>query len=629
MISQGTLAVTRSSDEGSSKLLKDNVHHVEVLTGNHTPMDFTGANALYFWELFYYTPMMVMQRFLQEERFDLAEQWLKYVFNPAGYTTSNGYSARMWNVRPLEEDTSWNDEPLRALDPDAIAQNDPMHYKLNAFMRLLDIIIGQGDAAYRKLERDTLTEAKVYYYRALDLLGAAPWTASDTQWGDPMLGQAASVSVQDARMEGLANLAQGVRVARTGGIAGPGFLPEVNRVMLGYWEALRIRMYNLRHNLTLDGQPLNLPLYAAPADPKALLAAAVAAEAGGENALPPTGNVPALRFIPLMEGARTMASQLIQFGSTMQNILERQDAEALAELLNTQGVELTASSVALHKQTLNELAAERVTLEASLQSATLRRDHYRGLHEENISARERHALNLSTAAQTIAAAAKVPFTVGAAVEAIPNIFGFANGGHRPGQAINAIGIGMTLHSDALNVASSRINQEEAYRRRRQDWEIQYKSAEKEMAVIQAQLDALSVRETSANMQIAHMQTQAAQAQAQLALLRGKFTGKKMYSWLRARLATIFYTYYDLTASRCMMAQKALQWEKGESTNYLHTGTWTGAWAGLLCGEGLMLALGQMENAWVEWQRRELEVTRTVSLAKLFQGRLTVGGRAFP
>ncbi|MCL8307942.1 hypothetical protein M9Y57_23985 [Pseudomonas putida] len=123
------------------------------------------------------------------------------------------------------------------------------------------------------------------------------------------------------------------------------------------------------------------------------------------------------------------------------------------------------------------------------------------------------------------------------------------------------------------------------------------------------------------MQIVHLQTQAAHAQAQMALLRGKFTGKAMYSWLRARLATIFYTYYDLTVSRCLMAQKALQWEKGDSTTYLRTGTWNGAWAGLLCGEGLMLALGQMEDAWVKWQKREMEVTRSVSLAQLFAGKL--------
>lgn len=603
------------------------------LVNTNSVMDFTGANALYFWELFYYTPMMVMQRFLQEERFDLAEQWLKYVFSPAGYrSTERGGAGRIWNVRPLEEDTSWNDEPLKSYDPDAVAQNDPMHYKMNAFMRLLDITLGRGDAAYRKLERDSLTEAKVWYQRAMRLLGDAPWTSPGTGWGDPALGEAASEDALNDRLTALEKMIQGasaVDIIRPQdaqqGLAVAGrtlFLPEVNRVMLGYWEALRIRLYNLRHNLTLDGQPLNLPLYAAPADAKALMAAAVAAEAGGESALPVIQEVPALRFIPLMEGARTMASQLMQFGSAMQNILERQDAEALAELLTTQGAELAASSVTVQKQMLQELAAERVTYEKSLEAATVRHDHYRKLYEQNVNARELQAMDLQTTSQTLAASAKGVLSAGAALGLAPNVFGLANGGMKYDGPLNAVGIGITIAADGLSIAGSRISQEEMYRRRREEWQIQYQSAEKEMAVVRAQLDALSVRETSVSMQIAHAELQSAQAQAQLALFQSKFTGKTFYSWLRARLATIFYTWYDLTASRCMMAQKALQWEKGDSATYLRTGTWSGAWAGLMSGEGLMLALGQMENAWVKWQKRELEVNRTVSLAALLNGKLT-------
>ncbi|WP_319026073.1 neuraminidase-like domain-containing protein [Pseudomonas putida] len=606
MIDRHTLAIVRNADTapvGDRKLSRDNVDSVQAFGRNATDrMDFTGANALYFWELFYFTPMLVMQRFLQEERFDLAEQWLKYVFNPAGYAKGGVGSQRMWNVRPLEEDSSWNDDPLKSLDPDAVAQNDPMHYKLNVFMRLLDICIGRGDVAYRKLERDTLSEASVWYQRALSLLGDAPWTPPATGWIEPMLGQAAAPGKSQ-------------------------FLPEVNRVMLGYWEGLRLRQYNLRHNLTLDGQPLSLPLYAAPADPKALLAAAVAAEAGGERGLPEITDVPALRFSVLLDGARSMAGQLIQFGSTLQGILERQDAEALAGLLASQGAELADSNVALFRQTLNELAADRVTLHSSLTAATASRDYYLKLYENNLSDRESLSLKLRTVSETAAAAESGVMAGASVVAAFPKIFGLANGGGKPEDILKAVAYGFGAQSKVAGLAASRLGQEAHFARRRADWKFQYESAEKQMATVQAQLDALAVRETSAQMHIAHLQTQSAHAQAQLALHQGKFTGKAMYSWLRARLASIFYTYYDLTVSRCLMAQKALQWEKGDTETYLRTGTWNSAWAGLLCGEGLMLSLAQMETAWVKWQKREMEVTRTVSLAKLFDGKLSTQGKA--
>ncbi|HYQ53119.1 MAG TPA: hypothetical protein VES70_22120 [Pseudomonas sp.] len=609
VIDSQTLQVLRDSDVrassvGGSRLHKDIVVSVQAFGRNASNrMDFTGANALYFWELFYYTPMMVMQRFLQEERFDLAEQWLKYVYDPAGSAQAGSSTQRMWKVRPLEENSSWNDEPLLALDPDAVAQNNPLHYKLNVFMRLLDICIGRGDAAYRKLQRDTLSEASIWYQRALSLLGDAPWTPPGSAWIEPMLGQAAASGGNNR------------------------FLPEVNRVMLGYWEGLRIRQYNLRHNLTLDGQPLSLPLYATPADPKALLAAEIAAQAGGERGLPQVNDVPALRFSVLLEGARSMAAQLIQFGSTLQGILEHQDAEALAGLLASQGAELADSNVGLYKQTLRELAADRVTLESSLAAATVSRDHYLGLYEGHISDRENQALKLQIASGSAAAGEVVAMAGSAVIAAFPNIFGLANGGARPEEGLKAVAYGFATLSKSLGIAANRITQEEIYARRRVDWKFQCESAQKQMATLEAQLQALAVRETSAQMHVAHLQAQAAHAQAQLALYQGKFTGKAMYSWLRARLASIFYTYYDLTVSRCLMAQKALQWEKGDSATYLRTGTWNSAWAGLLCGEGLMLALGQMETAWVKWHKRELEVTRTVSLAKLFEGKLTVRGEA--
>ncbi|MFJ4156989.1 neuraminidase-like domain-containing protein [Pseudomonas sp. NPDC089752] len=594
-----TLSILRDSDVHTDgvKLSKHNVHKVEIVSSSTSEvMDFTGANALYFWELFYFSPMMVMQRFMQEERFDVAEHWLKYIHNPVGYVQSVSAAPGVWNVRPLEESSSWNTEPLQSLDPDAVAQNNPFHYKMNVLMRLLDIYIGRGDAAYRKLQRDTLSEAKVWYQSALKLLGAAPWTPSASNEVEPFLGQAEASG-------------------------GSHFLPEVNRTMLGYWEGLGIRQFNLRHNLTIDGQPLSLALYSTPADPKALLAAAVAAEAGSERELPVISDVPALRFNVLLDGARNMAAHLIQFGNTMQGILERQDAEALAGLLVSQGAELADNNVLLLRQTLSELAAERRTLECSLAAATASHDHYLKLYEDNVSARETKALNLRTASE-IAAAAE-PFFMGASavVAAFPKVFGTSNGGANPEEALKAVAYGFATTSKGLGIAASRISQEEAYARRRADWKFHYESAHRQMETVRAQLDALTVRETSAQMHVAHLQTQAAHAQAQLALYQGKFTGKAMYSWVRARLASIFYTYYDLTVSRCLMAQKALQWEKGDSTTYLRTGTWNSAWAGLLCGEGLMLALGQMETAWVKWQKRELEVTRTVSMAKLFEGKL--------
>ncbi|EQC00488.1 neuraminidase-like domain-containing protein, partial [Photorhabdus temperata] len=299
--------------------------NVSVLSEHTEPMDFSGANSLYFWELFYYVPMLIAQRLLHEQNFDEANRWLKYIWNPSGYIENGQIQHYNWNVRPLLEDTSWNDDPLNSVDPDAVAQYDPMHYKVATFMRTLDLLLDRGDYAYRQLERDTLNEAKMWYMQALHLLGDKPHLLFSSEWNKLNLGDAANTEKQKEHSHAMAALRQGN--VEPHNKPTDLFLPQVNEVMLSYWQKLEQRLYSLRHNLSIDGQLLHLPIYATPADPKALLSAAVANSQGGAALSQPFMSL--WRFPHMLENARGMVSQLTQFGSTLQNIIERQDAEAL------------------------------------------------------------------------------------------------------------------------------------------------------------------------------------------------------------------------------------------------------------------------------------------------------------
>lgn len=603
------------------------VHSVTGRDNSTVPMDFSGANALYFWELFYYTPMMSAQRFLQEQQFTLADQWLRYVWSPSGYVVRGQHVDRNWNVRPLQEDTRWNDAPLKAVDPDAVAQNDPMHYKVATFMRALDLLIARGDSAYRKLERDTLAEAKVWYSQALNLLGEQPYIRANAHWTEPSLGEASSQALAEQHVTVLSLLREGraetlkAMASTNTAAASAMFLPEVNEVMQGDWLTLRQRMYNLRHNLTLDGQPLLLPLFAKPADPKVLLNAAVAAEGSGGSDLPVT-SLPLWRFESMLDSARGLVFQLIQFGNAVQGVLERQDAESLNALLQNQGTELMASSIRVQEGTLRELETEKAVLSKAKDSAQKRFDSYSRMHDENINAREHLSMEMQVASQSVAAGAKVAHMTAAALGLAPNIFGLANGGMKYEGVGNAVGIGITMASDVLMITSLRIAQEEMYRRRREEWEIQRNNAEGDIHQMEAQLAALEVRIESAELQKTHLEMQQGHAQAQLDFLQTKFSNSALYSWLRGRLATIYFQFYDLAVSRCLMAEKAWHWESGKSDTYIRGGGWQGTWAGLTCGEGLMLNLAQLEAARMKWSKRALEVTRTVSLADFYRSTLT-------
>ncbi|WP_445374053.1 neuraminidase-like domain-containing protein [Photorhabdus tasmaniensis] len=578
------------------------------------PMDFSGANSLYFWELFYYAPMLIAQRLLHEQNFDEANRWLKYIWDPSGYIKHGQIQHYHWNVRPLLEDTRWNDDPLNSVDPDAVAQYDPMHYKVATFMRTLDLLLDRGDYAYRQLERDTLNEAKMWYMQALHLLGDKPHLLFSSEWSKPNLGDAANTEKQKEHSLAMVALRQGN--VEPHNKPTDLFLPQANEVMLSYWQKLEQRLYNLRHNLSIDGQLLHLPIYATPADPKALLNAAVANAQDGAALSQPFMSL--WRFPHMLENARGMVNQLTQFGSTLQNIIERQDAEALNVLLQNQAKELILTNISIQNKTIEELDAEKIVLEKSKIGAQSRSDSYSKLYDENVNAGEHQALDMRVASHSITSGLKSLHMAAAALDMVPNIYGLAVGGSHYGAIANAIAIGGGIAADGLLIEVDKVSQSEIWRRRRQEWEIQRNNAQAELKQIDAQLGSLAVRREAAVLQKTSLKTQQEQTQAQLTFLQRKFSNQALYNWLRGRLAAIYFQFYDLAVSRCLMAEMAYRWETNETTtSFIKPGAWQGTHAGLLTGETLMLNLAQMEDAHLRWEQRALEVERTVSLADVY------------
>ena len=89
--------------------------------------------------------------------------------------------------------------------------------------------------------------------------------------------------------------------------------------------------------------------------------------------------------------------------------------------------------------------------------------------------------------------------------------------------------------------------------------------------------------------------------------------------MRGRLTSIYFQFYDLATSRCLMAERAWQWQSGESRTFIKGGGWQGTWAGLTCGGRVDAESGSTGSRPIsKGARRVLEVTRTVSLAELYR-----------
>jgi hypothetical protein len=600
--------------------------------GRLLPMDFTSANGLYFWELFFHVPYLVAIRFSNENQNTDAQHWLHYIFDPAakdkGSDAVTGITAPdYWNVYPLcppkDSEVSTISYLLNdPLNPDAQAYADPVIYQKAVFMAYVRTLIAMGDDTYRLLTPDGLTAARVFYDQALELMGPSPTVAMSGHWTPHTLVELAGQKNEAVREcehapnnQWLALPAQNLSLLSL--LDNPNFRPPLNTQLLAYWQTLEARLYNLRHSLTIDGKLLSLPLYATPADPLALLTQRAQAGSLGSSGNGASQIILPYRFQSMLPSAYRAVDMLSQFGSTLLSVLERGEAAHQLELGQQQLVDLSSFTISLQQQELDALNADVETLQAQQAIADQRYQYYLDSYSGNISSAEQQSMDLQTAAIALSGSEAAMYAVAGGLDMAPNIFGMADGGSRWGAATQAVSLGMSVSRTALEAKATRLAQSEAYRRRRDDWRLQYKQAQLESQVIDKQLQALAVRQKAAQTVIDQARTQQAQQQAILDFLSSRFTQASLYQWLIGQLSALYYQAYDAVLSLCMNVQACWQYESGDfSTSFIPTNAWNDTYRGLLVGETLSLSLHRMEAAYLSRNDRRLNITRTFSLKTL-------------
>lgn len=566
--------------------------------------------------------MMIADILLQHQSYNEAERWLQYIFNPAGYIENDIYTERYWNVRPLAEDEQWNESLSDDTDPDAIALADPMHYKMATLMKTLELIIARGDAAYRELEWDSLNEAKSWYIQALSLLGKEPVTLLNKNWSSPKLADAADKTVQSKIQHLLMQIntpgdSSAISVNSANTLTNV-FKPQLNDKLISLRGTINQRLFNLRNGLSINGQRLYLPIFSSPVDPGNMLESQVNNINSGKELK--EKNILMYRFPVVIENAKSLVSQLIEFGDKLLSFNESRDNEQLSELLIHQGNDLLSESIRIQDAEIKSLLAERKSLLARQREIMNRHTHYSQLYSDGVSDAETAAMALDGYSATMLTSAAMIEGGGKYLDLPPNIFGVATGGMQWSAPAEATAKLMEGAGSYVQILADIIEKSEAYRRRSQEWQLEAESAGEEEKQIAAELEAMDIQITAAKMQKDYITTEQRQNQQQLQFLQRKFTRTELYGWLRGRLMAIYSPFYDLAVSRCFMAEEAYRYEMNINAKdrlFINTSAWKGAYSGLMAGESLMLNLALLEEAYLEKDKRVLEVTRTVSLAKLY------------
>lgn len=405
-------------------------------------IDFTsaGAYAGYNWELFYHIPMTVAIHLSRNQRFDEAQRWFHYVFDPTdsgpGPTPQRFWKVRAFHQSPVEmieqilvnlstgadeklrERTiqcimAWKDKPFR---PHLVARYRPTAYMLKAFTAYLDNLIAWGDSLFREDTGEAINEATQLYVLAANILGPRPQEVPRKGWQRPQ-----TYASLRTELDELSNLTAEIEVdvpydipPHQGDVTDDSALATIKSIgstlyfcvprndrLMGYWDTVADRLFKIRNSLNIQGVFRQLPLFEPPIDP-ALLARATAAGLDiGAVVAGLNQPLPLVRFSLLLGKAAEICQQVTALGGQLLSAIEKEDGEALAILrAKHERVVLGLAEVVRYEQWQQAIKSCEA-VEKSFAAAVQRYTHYErmlGKKDADISIPELDALDTDTLA---------------------------------------------------------------------------------------------------------------------------------------------------------------------------------------------------------------------------------------
>jgi len=595
---------------------------------------FDSANGRNFWELFFHLVHLVATRLRDEQRYDESYEWLKYVFDPQAPADKPGaglsYDARpaYWRCRPLNRDEgNPGYEALNPGDVDSICYAAPRHYRILMFCEYVRTLIAQGDWHYRQLTRDSLVAAKLCYTRAQSMLGKPPSVRAVNRWNPIKLGNLLAASESRSRLEAfektlafsLKDFPQATDAdARSGLLGSDLFINPLNEDLLRLFALPGARLDNLRNNRNIDGVSMLIEPFSAPTDPRQLMRDLAAGSGGAPRPMGGRLKVNAFRWRVSFDAAFRAAQMLSEFGAQVLNLLDRGDQAEQQEIQLRQMVEIGDYVSAMQEQTIEQLRLQVTALEQSEAVAQERAAAYARLYDEHISNAEYEVMDKIQSAKLFSLIASSIKPVGAFVAALPNIFGFANGGHRAEKITDAVVFGLNVASSVEQMEADKLATTEAYRRRRADWGLQRDQAQAEARALKTQISAQQQSVLAAQTNLEQTRLSNSHTLTIYNFLKQRATNAELFRWMLGQLSALHYQAHDTVASLCLSAQDSLNADTGDyDTVRSLPGVWLDNRHGLTSGEHLRMWLTNLERDYTQKHQRRLELRKTVSLRRLF------------
>jgi len=629
-----------------------------------------GAYSLYNWELFFHAPLLIANALSRNQQFAEAQEWYHFIFNPIGVDSpiaGGSAMSRYWITKPfflttdpqyvaqriermlllLAGDTSApgyspqmqtelnaqvRDSRKDPFQPHRIAAYRTVAYQKNVVMKYLDNLIAWADNLFAQDSMESINEATQLYILAAEILGPAPREVPPPAKPPVETFNELEASFDDLsnaliQVENLVPLQVGSGSAGTNSPPLPMlyFCIPQNSKMLRYWDVVADRLYKIRHCMNIEGVVRQLALFEPPIDPAALVKAVAGGADIGSALADLNAPLPHYRFATYLQKANEICNDVKALGGALLSAIEKRDSEALGQLRQVHELGALKASVAVREQ---QIAEAKENLEGSRKSkviAETRRDYYRDI-EQLTSQEKLHLDKLAEShkkaeiAQGLKIAASVisyiPFIdLGASGFGGTPLFKIGTGGMNLGQATSMAGDVLSFLSQIAANDSVMASSQASFDRRWTDWKLQETLAERELDQIDRQIAAAELRVAIAERELANHLAQIENAKAVDEFMRSKFTNKELYQWQVGQISDVYFRSYKLAYDMAKRAERCFRFELGlEESNHVSFGHWDSLKKGLLAGERLQLDLRRLETAYLDQNRRDLQLTKNVSLA---------------
>lgn len=448
------------------------------------------AYALYNWEMAFHAPMLLAEKLLDTQQFDLALKMCHYVFDP--FAKGSGVK-RYWQMPPFQDIDSVDsleklfsalkphtsvpvDDPINQwrknpFDPHVLARLRPVSYMKWAVMKYIEILIAYGDWYFQQNTLEMIPMAIQMYVLASHVYGKRgqmipkrgkkrpetyltllnKWDAFGNamvqlELDFPFSNQIDKSFGDSNGVRGLANI--------FGFATNRYFCIPNNEQLTALRDKIDDRLYKIRHCEDINGVFRVLPLYEPPLDVGQLVAATAAGLSLQSVLNDLNAPMPNYKFNMLLAKAIELCNELKSLGGAFLSAKEKQDGEALSNLrqrhdLNIQNLIMDQKKISLQEAQANQdaLVASRARPEYQLRhslkllgqdpgSVPGQDDAWQELTDNipapvqdsglMISAEEKEEMDKSSDAKDVSQATSVIQAIASDLKAFPTINGHAS-----------------------------------------------------------------------------------------------------------------------------------------------------------------------------------------------------------